>query len=65
MGVNFVDRLTQIRMEHAKALIARDASVTLEQLAEQCGCTIKQYFCNVFRKYTGMTVSQYRARLPH
>lgn len=65
MGVNFVDRLTQIRMEHAKALIARDASVTLEQLAEQCGCTSKQYFCNVFRKYTGMTVSQYRARLPH
>lgn len=61
--MNYIDYLTKTRMEYAQSLISQDAALTLEALASACGCTSGYYFCNVFHKYTGMTVSEYRETL--
>ena len=60
IGKNFVSVLTEIRIERAKELIAENSEITLEELAALCGYTSKTYFCSLFRKETGMTVSEYQ-----
>lgn len=62
IGKNFVSVLTDIRMEHAKQLIAEKEAISAEELALLCGYTSKAYFCALFRKTTGMTVSEYQRR---
>lgn len=61
--MNYIGYLTKTRMEYAQSLISQDAALTLEALASACGCTSGYYFCNVFHKYPGMTVSEYRETL--
>ena len=61
--MNYIDYLTKTRMEYAQSLILQDPTLTLDALASACGCTSGYYFCNVFHKYTGMTVSEYRETL--
>lgn len=62
IGKNFVSVLTDIRIEHAKQLILENNEITTEELASLCGYTSKTYFCALFRKTTGMTVSEYQRR---
>ena len=58
-GRNFSDVLTQIRMEHAERLMHSDPSITLEKLCAECGLSSKAYFSEVFKKWKGMTITQY------
>ena len=63
VGVGFNDLLNQYRTELAARLIRKSKErIRISWLAMQCGFTSQQYFSVVFRKYMGMTPSQYRAR---
>ena len=58
-GQNFSDMLTSIRLKYAEKLLHENPGITLGELASSCGFSSKTYFCEVFRKRNGMSVSQY------
>lgn len=58
-GHNFSTHLLNIRMERAKELLQKD-SLKLQDVAESVGYSSSQYFSVCFKKYTGMTPSQFR-----
>lgn len=61
VGSSFNDLVNQYRIKLATQLIMRSSErIRISWLASQCGFTSQQYFSVVFRKYTGMTPSQYR-----
>ena len=59
-GQNFSDAVTGIRLEHAKNLMRQKPGIALDELASACGFSSKTYFCEVFRKRNGVTVSRYQ-----
>lgn len=60
-GMTPNDYLQRLRVNRAqRALAETDDSVTDVALA--CGFSTSQYFSNVFRKYTGLSPSEYRAQ---
>lgn len=58
-GCHFSRYLTQVRMEKAKQLLAQPGEMKLEETAHRCGYPHKSYFCQVFKKYTGMSPGEY------
>ncbi len=46
--------------ELAAVVLAADPNTNTETLAERCGFGHGQSFCRAFRRWYGMTVSQYR-----
>lgn len=60
-GGSFSEYLSSIRMKEAKRLLSH-TSLSLEEIAEQCGVLDYSYFNKVFKKYSGETPSQYRKR---
>ena len=58
---NFVDYLTEVRMEQARRLIDQGID-NGNVLAEKVGYQYASYFCRQFKKYTGMTVGEYKRR---
>lgn len=60
-GVSFNDKLTQIRIDQAKALIAA-GEIRMGALAERVGYPNASYFTKVFKKATGMTPLEYKQR---
>ena len=61
-GINFTDYVSQIRLEKARQLLA-DPSRRTYEVAFACGFSNAHYFSVVFKKYMGMTPTQYRERL--
>lgn len=59
-GESFMEYVTARRMEHAKRLLEVSDLKTYE-IAEQVGYADQRYFSQVFRRYTGMQPTQYRA----
>lgn len=60
-GLTFVDYLTELRMERAKALLAgSDKSIT--EIAYEVGFNNSNYFSSTFRRLVGTTAKEYRAR---
>ena len=60
-GRTFTDLLAQMRINRARALLARtDKSIV--QVAMECGFCDQSYFTRVFRKYTGESPGEYRQR---
>lgn len=57
-GETFIETMTRVRMERAKVLLL-DATRKNYEIAEQVGFSDSHYFGNVFKKYTGMTPSEY------
>jgi AraC-like DNA-binding protein len=57
-GKNFIDYLTELRMSKAKTLL-RDSERRINEIAEQVGYQ-HSYFNRLFKKYEGVTPSQYR-----
>lgn len=51
--------IISVRLKNAKSLM-KYSFLTLEECALQSGFSSLQYFCRVFKKYTGMTPSEYR-----
>ncbi|WP_248930013.1 helix-turn-helix domain-containing protein [Paenibacillus hamazuiensis] len=57
-GINFIDYLTNIRLGKAKQLL-RDSELKITEVAGQVGYQ-QSYFNRIFKKYEGVTPSQYR-----
>ncbi|CAM3404061.1 AraC family transcriptional regulator [Marinicrinis lubricantis] len=62
-GVKFIDYVTQIRVERAKALLLEKESCTNQEIAEAVGYTNVMTFMRVFKKVAGCTPGQYRSQL--
>lgn len=60
-GKNFVDYLTDHRIERAKALIVTSDLKNYE-IADHVGYDDYRYFSQVFKKKTGMTIGEYRRK---
>lgn len=62
-GKNFSQVMTEIRMRHAEQMIRQNPKITLEELCGACGLVSKSYFSEVFKKWKGMTITQYLEKL--
>ena len=58
-GVNFIDRLTGIRMDKAKELIA-SSDLSMKDVARTVGYSDPNYFSKLFKKVVGTTASEYK-----
>ncbi|MBD2846072.1 AraC family transcriptional regulator [Paenibacillus sp. IB182496] len=59
-GLNFIDYVTQLRLEQAR-LMLRDTDAKISEVAEEVGYQ-HSYFNRLFKKHEGVTPSQYRQR---
>lgn len=59
-GEKYSNYLNRVRMEKAKELLLNCENDKIYKVAQQVGCGVyPQYFCKLFKKYTGMTPSEY------
>lgn len=61
-GQHFSAFLTNTRMNRARELL-RQGNIPLQTVSEQCGYPNKSYFCQVFKRTTGMTPGEYEQRV--
>lgn len=54
--------MTRLRMEHATRLLA-DKTITIDEVADQCGYVYTSYFIRVFRRYFVESPACYRGNL--
>ncbi len=61
MGMSPNKYLNQVRINHAKKLIAKriENNISLSEIAYSCGFIDDRYFFRVFREYTGTTPLEY------
>ncbi|WMJ23535.1 response regulator [Paludicola sp. MB14-C6] len=59
MAKNFTDILTEYRIDNAKKLLST-TSLTKKEITYQSGFNSQHYFANIFKKYVGITPSEYR-----
>ncbi|WP_201001933.1 AraC family transcriptional regulator [Paenibacillus glycanilyticus] len=62
-GKNFIDYLTELRIEKAKELL-RESELKINDVAEQVGYQ-HSYFNRIFKKLEGMTPTSYREQSQH
>ncbi|MFC4103236.1 AraC family transcriptional regulator [Paenibacillus xanthanilyticus] len=62
VGETFIDYVTGLRIERAKALIA-DERLSLKEVCFEAGYRDPNYFSRVFKKVTGVTPTEYRSGL--
>lgn len=60
--INFSTYLTQLRIEKAKELL-RKPRARISEIYAQVGFNDPQYFSKIFKKYTQMTISEYRNKM--
>lgn len=60
-GMNFTDYLNKLRIQYCEDLIRIEAGkkINLGQLASRCGFHNRNTFVHAFRKFTGLTPSEY------
>ena len=58
-GVNFIDYLTNIRIERAKELLA-DSDASMKEICSDVGYSDPNYFSRIFKKVTGVTPTEYK-----
>ncbi|MEL6671979.1 MAG: helix-turn-helix domain-containing protein [Bacteroidota bacterium] len=63
-GKNFMDFINQYRIEHAKILLTSPAyqQYTIVAITQEAGFKSRSAFYEAFRKFTGVTPSEYRKR---
>ena len=59
IGVSFVEHLTNIRLTHACSMLS-ETYISVADIAEAVGFRDYHYFCSTFKRYYGVTPSQYR-----
>ncbi|HPV02840.1 MAG TPA: response regulator transcription factor [Clostridiales bacterium] len=59
IGKNFVDYLNELRIEKAKELL-KDVRYKTYEVAEKVGIPDAHYFSRLFKKYVGITPTEYR-----
>ncbi len=67
LNQNFFDFINYYRVEEAKLLFAdpRGELLTVLAIAEEVGFNSKSAFNTAFKKYTGMTPTQYKSKINH
>ena len=60
-GISPLQYLTNVRIEKAKKELMCSES-TITQIAENCGFNSYSYFCTVFKKYCGLTPTEFRRK---
>ncbi|WP_309118283.1 AraC family transcriptional regulator [Paenibacillus sp.] len=60
-GVNYVEYLNKVRLSHAKELL-KDSSLTVAEIGEKTGYLNSSTFTTTFKKYYGISPSEYRKR---
>lgn len=58
-GQNFMDYLTELRMNKAKELLCNDEN-SVQDVADQIGYRDLKYFSRLFKKTTGLSPSEYK-----
>ena len=61
-GVNYIDFLTECRIERAKTLLS-DRELSLKEITFEVGYNDPNYFSKVFKKMCGLSPSEYRKAL--
>ena len=61
-GQHFSTFLTRTRMEKAQELLSDGQEHSLGEVSAACGYPNKSYFCQVFKKYTGLTPGEFEQR---
>ncbi len=59
MGITVIDYLNQVRIKTACARLVTE-SLSVQDLAADCGYSSAAYFCTVFKNHTGLSPSEYR-----
>ncbi len=59
--INFSAYINILRMEKAKELL-KQPQMTINQVYSEVGFNDQQYFSKIFKKYVGMTVTEYRTK---
>jgi len=54
-----MEYLTEVRLDHARALL-RDGARSITEISMECGFSDSAYFARIFQKKTGMTPREYR-----
>ena len=58
-GVNFIEYLTNLRIERAKELL-RNSDMSIKQICSEAGYSDPNYFSRIFRKNVGVTPTEYK-----
>jgi len=60
IGKNFIDYLTELRIEKSKEIL-KSRDVSIKEVCYEIGYSDPNYFSKLFKKITGMTPSEYKA----
>jgi two-component system response regulator YesN len=58
-GINFIDKLTNIRIEKAKEYLG-NGEVSIKEISRLVGYTDPNYFSKLFKKIVGVTATEYK-----
>ena len=61
VGENFIEYVTGARIKHAQHLL-EDSRYSIKEVCVMSGYSDPNYFSRIFKKYEGMTPSEYRER---
>ena len=61
-GRNFIEYLTELRMEEAKRLL-KETDMSMKEICGMVGYSDPNYFSRSFKKYTGVTPTEARENL--
>lgn len=62
MGVNFIEYLTNIRIERAKELLTT-SEMSMKEICIMCGYSDPNYFSRTFKKNVGVTPTEFKENL--
>ncbi|MEX2414524.1 MAG: response regulator [Paenibacillaceae bacterium] len=62
LGLNYIDYLTECRIERAKSLMC-DSELSLKEITFEIGYNDPNYFSRVFRRVYGISPTEYRKRI--
>ena len=60
-GISVSRYIIDARVDRARLLLA-NTTLSIAEIAVQCGCTDSNYFSRMFKKYAGMTPREYREK---
>ncbi|MDC7291452.1 helix-turn-helix domain-containing protein [Blautia schinkii] len=61
-GKNFIEYLTEVRLRNARKLL-RNQQYSIKEICVRSGYSDPNYFSRIFKKYEGVTPSEFRERL--
>ena len=58
--MNFIEYLTEIRINKAKTLLSQGNETSMKEICLSCGYQDPNYFSRIFKKTVGQTPTEYR-----